>query len=217
MNKTTRRFSIALAAAASLACAVPAAFAAGTFTVTAGSATTLDNPIVLTAATSGAAPQVHLTADGSTFTCDSSSMPGSTAVGAGLSGADILTLDATSATWTNCQGAGFTFTVTSSSNWPFNATAGSSTGVSGNLGLNLSMTGTNSFGATCNFTIAGLIANYDNAAATLGIDDTSTISGVSGTCESLGVIKNGDRATFQANYVVTASNSAYNPIHITQS
>lgn len=222
MNKTTRKFGIALTAAAGLACAVPAAFAAGTFTVTAGSAPP-GTLVPFHAITTGPTPQVHFTDTTSNvnLTCDSGTATGTIGTGAGLSGADALTINGSSTTWTNCQGAGFTFTLTGSGNWQFNAASGSSTGASGTLtGVSISATGTGSFGATCNLTISGSVAatfTDSSPNPTLGLNGGGqTISGVGGTCGSLGVIKNGDAATLQLPYLIIPDDSAYSPIAITQ-
>lgn len=220
MRKTTRRVGLTLAATAGLACAVPAAFAAGTFTVTAGSAPA-GTTVAITGVTSGTTPQIHFTdiTSNVSFTCDSGTAPGSTKTGTGLSGAGIASINGPTTTWTNCQGAGFNFQVAGVGTWSLNATSGSSAGVSGNVSaVNANVTGTGSFGSTCNFNVTGTVpGSYDNASTTLTVNGGGlTINNPTGTCASLNVIKNGDAATFQANYVTTANTSAYNPVHITQ-
>lgn len=227
MRKTTRRVGLTLAATAGLACAVPAAFAAGTFTVTAGSAAA-GTVVPFHASTTGTTPQIHFndTTSNVGFTCDSgtagnaTTAGGQTTVGTGLSGTPIATISGPATTWTNCQGAGFNFTVAGSGTWNLNATSGSSAGAAGNISnVTAAVTGTGAFGTTCNFTVTGSTpANYTNADTTLHVTAGTglKISGASGTCVSLGVITNGDAATFVGDYLVGAQNSANDPIHITQ-
>lgn len=219
MHKFTRHAGIALATAAGLVAATPAVFAAGTFTVTAGSATP-GTTVGWTAATTGTTPQIHFddTTSNIAFTCDSGTAAGTTTAGSGLSGFQIATIDATKTTWTNCHFIGLNLTFTGTGTWALNAATGSATGASGNVSyVNLAASGTGSFGTTCAFTITGSVpTTYTNADTTLAINGGGlTISGVSGACGSLGILKNGDAATLQADYAVTANNSADNPIAVT--
>lgn len=221
MSTRTRRIGTALAAAAALATAIPAAFAAGTFTVTAGSAPP-GTAVPFSGTSTGPTPQFQLTDTTAnvTVTCASNTVLGSTTVGAGLSGTGVVNINASSTIWTGpCTGDGFNFSPAGSGTWILNATSGSSAGVAGTLsGMGIRLTGTGSFGTTCNFSAAGSVqASYTNATNMFDVGgDGLTISGVSGTCGALNIIKNGDAATLQVNYLISAGNPTYSPIAITQ-
>jgi hypothetical protein len=220
MSTRTRRIGTVLAAAAALATAIPAAFAAGTFTVIAGSASP-GTVAQFTGTTTGTTPQIYFTDTTSnvSFTCDSGTAPGSITTGTGLSGTPIATINAAATTWVNCQFAGWNLIFTGSGTWALNTSSGSAAGASGNISnVSLTASGTGSFGTTCAFTISGSVpVSYTNATSTLAVNGGGlTISGVSGSCGSLGIIYNGDAATLQTSYDVSAQNATYNPIHITQ-
>jgi hypothetical protein len=220
MRKISRRTGIALATAAGLTAAVPAAFATTTFTVTASSATP-GTVVGWAATTTGTTPQINFedtTSGGVAFGCNSGTAPGATTVGSGLSGTGIASIDAAGTTWLLCYAAGYNVTFTGNGTWLFNAISGNGSGVSGNItNINLSVHGTNSLGTTCAFTVTGSVpATYTNANTTLAINGGGlAISDVSGNCGSSGPIFNGDAATLQASYVVSANSSADNPIAVT--
>ena len=210
-KKTIIRVGV-LSAVALVAFGAPAAFAASSYNVTAGSAPA--DTIIRYTATS---TQVTFkdTTGGTTLNCASASATGTVTVGTNLSWTGIGTVDGT--VWNTCSGPfGFTQTVTGSGIWGLNATGDTVGGVTPVRisGVNLH------FAGGCNFDYTGSIdGTYTNGPSngTLILPGTSsglTISNVSGSSCFFGW-SNGDLASVKATYQVVANAGAYNPIQIT--
>ena len=211
-KKTIIRVGV-LSAAALVAFGAPAAFAASSYNVTAGSAPA--DTIIRYTATS---TQVTFkdTTGGTTLNCASASATGTVTVGTNLSWTGIGTVDGT--VWNTCTGpGGSSFTVTGSGTWGLNATGNTVGGVTpvSVTGVNLHVAG------GCNFDYTGSIAGtYTNGTSngTLTLPGTTSglmISNVSGSLCSTVNIANGHSASLKASYQVVADTGAYNPIRIT--
>ena len=219
-KKTMIRVGV-LSAAALVVFGAPAAFAASSYNVTAGSAPA-GTAVGYTATTTGASPQVTFrdTTSGVVRNCASASAAGTVTVGTILSGTGIGTVDGAGTVWGTCTGAGgLTFTVTSSGIWSLDATGDTVGGVTpvSISGVNLHVSGSG-----CDFDVTGSVdGTYTNGTSygTLTLPGTTsglTISNVSGglACVFVGA-QNGDSASLQATYQVAADIGAYNPIQIT--
>ena len=216
-NKLLRAAAIPAVAVAAVALTAPAALAQtdATYTVTAGSATTADNPVGWTA-TSGEV-SFEDTDAGLPMTCDSSTAKGDVTVGTGIS-SPVGHINSIS--WTGCQGLGIDLTVTASG-LPWNvdgtdATAGGVTpGEIEPIQAHVVDTGTN--GTVCSFDVEGSASgSYTNGSQTLSVaetGDTLIIRNPAGTlCGPL--LLDGDHASYEADYVVVADNADFNPIQI---
>ena len=220
-KKTIIRVGV-LSAAALVVFGAPAAFAASSYNVTAGSAPA-GTVVGYTATTTGASPQVTFTdtTAGVVLNCASASATGTVTAGTNLSGTGIGTVDGPRWALTTCTGPfGLTFTHTGVGSWGLDATGDTVGGVTP-----VSISGVNVHFASggCDFDYTGSIdGTYTNGPSTGTLDlpgttSTLTISNVSGSgflCVFAG-IKNGDRASFEATYQVAADTGAYNPIQIT--
>ena len=213
---------VGVLAAALVVFGAPAAFAASSYNVTAGSAPA-GTVVNYTATTTGASPQVTFTftTAGVVLTCVSASAPGTITVGTNLSATPISTVNGSGTVWATCTGpGGLTFTVTSSGIWSLDATGDTVGGVTpvSISGVNLHFAQN---GGGCDFDVTGSIDGfYTNGTSfgtlTLpGTTSTLTISNVVGfSCVFVG-IQSGDSASFKATYQVAADIGAYNPIQIT--
>ncbi|MFC8449203.1 hypothetical protein [Kitasatospora sp. NPDC057223] len=161
-------------------------------------------------------PKLTDTKTGTKLTCTSSAAAGNIAVGSGLSGVAIATI--TSVSWASCSGPlGITFTVTPQGlPWTlnalsYNAATGTTTGTLTGVKAHISGAGcTADFYGPTSTTAATLTGTYTNSNSTL------TLSGgdlhaynVSGTC--LGLINNGDAATYNAGYALAAPQAITSP------
>ncbi|WP_371502334.1 hypothetical protein OG871_34995 [Kitasatospora sp. NBC_00374] len=200
MRKTVKGALVAaaaLSAAAGLALAPATATTTATWTASPGGAWTAK----------AASPKLTDTRTGTKLTCSSSAAAGVLApTGDGL---PISTI--TSVTWASCTGPlGITFSVTAQ-NLPwginaltYNSTTGVTTGTLTGVKAHISGAGcTADFAGPTSTTPATLTGTYNNAGNTL------TVSGgdlhaynVSGSC--LGLLNNGDPATYNAAYVLSA-------------
>ena len=226
-KKTIIRVGV-LSAAALVVFGAPAAFAASSYNVTAGSAPATDAtaippvpPVAYTANTTGPLPQVTFTdtTSGAVLNCESASAAGTITVGTNRIGTGIGTVDSTG--WNNCTGpAGLQLTVTGSHPWSLNATGDTAGGVTAGTvsGVNAHVADN---GGGCDFDVTGSVAgSYTNGTSngTLTLPGTSTtltISNVSGFLCGFAGIRSGDSASFRATYQVAADNADYNPIQIT--
>lgn len=204
------------AALTALAIGTGSASAATTFTVAAGSAPA-GTTVAVTGATTGTSPQVTFkdTTKNTTLTCASSTAKGSTKTGTALSGTAIASINGAATLFNTCKGPfGLTFKVTGANTWKLNATSGSTTGANGTL---TGVTATVDGGTSCKFSVTGTVAGtYTNSTKALsfpGTTSTLTISNVVGGC--FGAIASGDKASFKASYLLTATTAAYNPVKIT--
>lgn len=215
MASRIARFSGAVAgiAVAGLICAT-AASATTTWTVKAGTAAK-GTIVAITGRTTGTTPQIHFkdTTSGQTLTCASGTAPGTTKVGSGLSGTGIGHVNGPKTTWKTCKGpGGLVFTVTGAQSWSINAKSYSSGVTSGNI-TNIKATVTDP--GVCTFTATGSVnIKYSNSTHILAVPGGPTLS-ISGVSGCLGIINNGDHASFTAKYALKANNTAYNPIKIT--
>ena len=220
-KKTMIRVGV-LSAAALVVFGAPAAFAASSYNVTAGSAPA-GTVVGYTATTTGASPQVTFTdtTSGFVLNCVSASAPGTVTVGTNLSGTGIGTVNGPGTIWNTCTGPfGLQLTHTGVGSWGLDATGDTVSGVTpvSISGVNLHVSDD---GGGCDFDYTGSIdGTYTNGSSngtlTLpGTTSTLTISNVSGFwCSSVNM-RNGDSASFKATHQVAADNGAYNPIQIT--
>ncbi|MER5635385.1 hypothetical protein ABT095_00315 [Kitasatospora sp. NPDC002227] len=207
MRKLTKTTMVAAAAlTAALGMTAGSATAAGTWTATPGGAWTAK-------ATS---PKLLDTRTGTQLTCSSSSAAGTLQSGSGLSGTGISSI--TSVSWTSCTGPlGITFSVTPNGlPWAlnavsYNATTGVTTGTLTGVKAHISGAGcTADFAGPTSTTSATLAGSYSNSTHTLSISGGDLHAyNVSGTC--LGLLNNGDAATYTANYVLNGSQTITSP------
>lgn len=200
MRKLTKSTIVAGAAlAAAIGFSTSPASAAGTWTVTGGGAFTAiaTNPILTDTNT------------GTQLKCTKSNAGGTAPNGTGLSGTAIASIS--SVTWTSCSGpAGITFGVTAQGlPWKLNATSyvaatGTTTGTLTGVKAHISGLCNADFNGPTSGSTATLTGTYVNSTHTLTISGGNLKAyNVSGIC--LGLINNGDSATYSANYVVTPS------------
>lgn len=190
------------------------------YTVAAGSAAS-GTAVALTGTATGTASAPAITFTDTTtnqvLNCVSGTAPGSTTVGSGLSGSGLATIDGANTTWTSCTGPlGLAFTVAGSGSWVLNATGATSDGVT--PGTISSASAAVSDPGICSFNVTGSVTgSYTNSPAALNIaadNSTLTISGVDGC---LGIINDGDNATFVGSYAIAANDAANNPVTVTSS
>jgi len=213
--------AIPAAAIAAAAIGTPAAFAATTYTVTAGSATTADNPINWHASTTGDSPQVTFNDvdAGVTMTCDSATAAGQIDVGGGQSGSGVATINDPDPTnhkteWFGCQGLGLTLHVAATLPWNIDATGPTSGGVTP-VEISGIVAHVNDDNGLCSFDVTGSVpGSYDNATQDLAVNGGGlTIGNVGGSlCP---VLLGNDEATYQATYHVDADNASFDPIQVT--
>lgn len=203
------------AAVAAVGLGAPSAFAASTYTVTAGSAA--DGTSVDWTASTDSVTFVDTT-DSITMTCAGSTATGTVDVGSGESGTDIAPINGIS--WSGCQGLGVDLTVTANNTpWSLNATGATSSGqTDGNISdISATVTDTSTGGSLCKFSVTGTVpGTYDNSGPALTVDGGGlTISDVSGLVCGAGVISDSADATYSAVYDVSADNADFNPIAVT--
>lgn len=219
-GKLGRTTVITSAAAIAVLAGSSAAFASGSFNVTAGSAPA-GTVVSYSAATTGAAPQVTFkdTTGGATLNCASASAPGSVKVGTGQDSNHLGSINGPGTSWNTCTGPlGLVLTVTGLNTWYIDATG--STNASGVTPGRISGVSAHVASSNCSFDVTGTVnGSYANGATsgTLtmpGTTSTLTISNVSGfLCGAVG-IANGHAASFKATYQVNANTPSYNPIQI---
>lgn len=196
MRKLTKSTIVAGAAlAAAVGFSTAPASAAGTWTVTGGGSFTA-------VATS---PILTDTNTGTQLKCTRSNAAGSAANGTGLSGAAIASIS--SVTWTSCSGpAGISFAVTAQGlPWKLNAasySAGTTTGTITGVKAHISGLCNADFNGPTLGSTATLTGKYVNSTHVLTVSGGNLKAyNVSGIC--LGLINNGDSATYSANYVLS--------------
>jgi len=197
------------AAAAALNHGMGSASAAGTWTVTVGSAT---GTVAFNGATVGAHtpanPDIIFndTTSGLGLSCDSGTAGGSITVGTGLSGADLAGISGSSTTWTDCVGPlGIELDPTGSGTWnlqgdSYDSASGITTGRITDVNAHVSSPD----GTSCVFDVTGSVnGTFTNSSQQLAInpDPTLNISNVTGC---FGLINAGDQASFQAIYTVSS-------------
>src|SRR5882757_10863598 len=190
-------------AAAALILGMGSASAAGTWTVTVGSAT---GTVPFNGATTGdhtsTNPDILFTdtTSGLGLSCDSGTAGGSTTVGTGLSGTNIAQISGPSTTWTNCLGPlGLELDPTGVGAWNLQAVSyDSGTGVTSGQITSINAHVSSPDATSCVFDVTGTVnATFTNSTHQLAIspDPTLTISNVTGC---FGLINGGDQASFQA-------------------
>lgn len=195
----------ALAAGAALVTtavlAGPASAAPATWTVTPGGAFT------------GAAGETILTTEsGIELFCVSSTAAGTAASGTGLSNPLATIPDGPGVQFNDCQGPfGLTFTVDHVGTWYLNGASydGSNvtTGTLDNITANIS-------GPACEATVTGSVnATFTNSTDVLSVapDLTLTISFVDPNNDCLGLITQGETASFDGDYVITPGLTVTSP------
>ena len=191
-----------------------------TYTVAAGSAAS-GSAVALTGTATGTASAPAITFTDTTtnqvLNCVSGTAPGSTTVGTGLSGTGIATIDGANTTWTSCTGPlGLAFTVSGAGTWTLNATGPTANGSTPGT-ITGASAAVNDPGI-CSFNVnGGVTGSYTNSPPTLNVaadSSTLTISNVNGC---LGIINEGDSATFVGSYSIAANDSASNPVTVTSS
>lgn len=219
LKKFTRTVGIPAVAAVAVLAGSSAAFASGSFGVSAGSAAT-STVVPYTATTTGSSPQVTFkdTTSGTTLNCASASAAGSVTVVSGHDSNGLGTINGATTGWNTCTGPfSLKFTVTGANTWNLNATGSTVGGVTPGSISNVSA---HVAGNGCSFDVTGTAnGSYTNGASsgtlTLpGTTSTLTISNVSGSLCGFAGIANGHAASFKATYGVTANTSGYNPIQI---
>ncbi|MGI8332616.1 hypothetical protein ACRYCC_21910 [Actinomadura scrupuli] len=197
-------FVVAAATAGSLAVASPAF--ADTWSVSGGG--TISGSLK-----PGVNAVLRDTTTGQNITCGVASAGGTIADGTGLSGTGIAGItSATFGTSSNkCSGpffSSFTSALKPGTTWSLNAVSYSGGVTSGTItGIDALVTGSSLFGS-CNAEVTGEVdsVTYDNATGELkiAVDATPslTIGNVSGS-GCAGLIRNGDKATLAATFVVT--------------
>lgn len=202
-----------------------AAYAAGSFDVTAGSATT-GTDVDYSATTLGSSPQVTFRDlnSGTTLNCASATAAGYVTVGPNQDGDAIGKIDGPSTVWNTCTGPfGLVLTVTGAGTWNIDATGSTASGVTPGKVSNIQA----HVAGACNFDVTGTVVtgSYTNGTSTSdgvlslpGTETTATsqlvISNVSGALCGLAGIANGHVASFEADYGVPANVASYNPIEI---
>jgi hypothetical protein len=227
---TNRAIALAGTAAAMTAMAVLATLPADassaakkTWTLKAGKAKT-GTSVSFTGTARGTSkhPAIHFTDknSGQTLTCQSGSSTGTSKVGKGQSGNGIAKVPGKSLKFTNCTGpGGISLTVKGTGTWPLNASSYSKAKggvVTGSLTRVVSHVQDSSDPAVCEFTASGSVpSQFDNRGAKLVMPGKVADLKVSKVKGCLGLIKNGDKSSFKATFVVKASPAADNPIKIT--
>ena len=198
----------------------PAAFAAGSFDVTAGSAPA-GTVVSWSATTVGALPQVTFkdTTGGTTLNCASGIAAGSITTGPGRDGDHVGTIDGAATVFNGCNGPfGLSFTVTGRDTWNLNATGDT---VGGVTPLAISGVAIHFASSSCAFDLLGsLDGSYTNGATNgsltlAGTSPTLTISNATGGVCAMFNYANGHAVSLKTTYQVAANTGAYNPIRIT--
>lgn len=207
---------VAGAAAAAMGIGIMPANAAATWTVTAGSAAS-GTTVAVKGTTKGAKPQIHFTdtTTGTALSCTSGTAPGTVVTGSGQAGNGIGHINGPGTTWTGCTGPlGISLTPTGVGTWNinakhYNATSGLTNGTITNVTANVAGTG-------CSFTVTGSVpVSYKNSTTTLSVKDTQSNLVVSNVSGCFSQVNNGDHASFKGAYLLKATTTADNPIHIT--
>jgi hypothetical protein len=197
-----RRLAVLGASVAGLALMAGPALASAPYTVT-NSGT---NPLVFTNKAT-----VNLAANGNNLPCTSSSLSVTVHTGTFSDPANIATIDP--ASFTGCTFAGFPTTVTAVTPWQLIATGGNTSGTSDTItgtltGISANINISGPFGA-CKFNVAGTVSGTfleDNGKGGQELSVTSsnlTISGVNTALTCLGLVSNGNAASFTGAYNIS--------------
>lgn len=217
--RKTKAIVLASAVAGVLALGATAASAAPTFSIAAGSAPA-GTSVAFTGATTGTSPQITLvdTTSNLTLTCDSGTAGGHATVGTGLPNTGLANVTGSTTTWTNCVGPlGLVLIPKGTGTWKLNATKyTAATGVTTGTLAGAHATVSTSDGTSCVFKVAGSVpVTYTNSTQVLAVSPSKSNLKISGVTGCFGLINNGDVASFQANYKLTAKIAKYNPVKVT--
>jgi hypothetical protein len=217
MSKLARFTVVPVAAVTAIGLSSPAAFAASSYNLSAGSAAAGSS---VAFGAQGSDITFNDVTAGATVTCSGSSISGTATAGESISGTGIAVLDGSSVSFTDCTGpVGIEFTVTGSGAWSLDATG--DTDANGTTAGDISGISARATGSGCSFDATGSVAGaYTNGAssgtlALSGSEPTLTLSNVSGFLCGIAGISNGDQVSFAATYTVSASDAANNPIQVT--
>ena len=213
--KALRRILAVTSAAALVTIAGPA-WAAGPYTITAG--TTSGGDVAYTAATTGASPQIHFNTPNVEMTCASGTAAGLLHTGSSPDGVNIASIDST--TWTDCLGPlGLAMTVTQTGDpvpWQLNVTGTPTGGVTvGTIDQVSAHVAATVNPDDCRFDVTGSVdGNFNESGQALTI--TTPTAGaqldVTNVVGCFGLVSDPDTATFEGVYAI--SNPA-GPITIT--
>jgi hypothetical protein len=203
--KTSMVAAAALTAAVGLTVSPASASATATWTVTPGGAFTA----------TASSPTLTDTSTGTQLKCTSSAAAGSL-VTSSSDGVGLASIS--SVTWSSCTGPiGITFAVTAQGlPWKvnavsYNSSTGTTTGTLTGVKAHISGSGcTADFGGATSGSTATLNATYVNSTKTLTISGGNLHAyNVSGLC--LGLMNNGDAATYSAKYVLASAQTISSP------
>jgi hypothetical protein len=198
------------AAAAALILGMGTASAAGTWSVTVGSATgtvhfrgdtvgdhSPSNPdIIFDDATSG----LSLSCDAGTAN------DGTTTVGSGQTGSPIATIDGPSTTWTDCVGPlGLELDPHGIGTWNLQADSYDGSDVTTGRITDVNAHVSTPDGSSCVFDVTGFVnATFTNSTQHLAVSPDATLN-ISNVTGCFGLINGGDQASFQATYLVSSA------------
>ena len=213
--KALRRI-LAIASAAALVTIAGPAWAAGPYTITAG--TTSGGDVAFTAATTGVSPQIHFNTPNVEMACASGTAAGLLHTGSNPTGVNIAGIDST--TWTDCLGPlNLPMTVTQTGApvpWRLNVTGTPTSGVTvgtiDQVSAHVEATGDPD---TCQFDVTGSVdGNFNESGQALTITTPTAGAALRTTnvVGCFGLVDEGGPATFEGVYAI--SNPA-GPITIT--
>lgn len=211
-----RAMIVTILAVTPLLTAMSASAAAQGCSVTAGSAT----PGTLVGWTGTASSGFVVQSGGSVLVdCSAWQIHGTTVPGTGLPPSGLL--EVTSSSMSGCDGLGMSLTVSAVSlPWRFDATGLTMSGTTPGAmsGLEIAVVNSATGGSQCTFDISGSVpASYHNPGPSLELSSESPsnliVSNVGGSLCPL-VISDGDEASIDAEFDVSAVNPAYDPIQI---
>ena len=200
---------LAVAGAAALVTMAGPAWAAGSYTITAG--TTSGGDVAYTADTTGTAPQIQFYTDFVQMGCASGTADGLLHTGSNATGSNIASID--SSTWNNCVGpASLSMVVTQNAPWTLNATgtpsggstAGTISGVDASIVAIDPNTGQPN-PALCSFDATGSTDGFfQESDQTLHVTTPTTAQKltVSNTQGCFGQVLDGDEACFEGVYAL---------------
>lgn len=209
-SRLVRAVLVGGGAAAALILGMSSASAAGTWSVSVGSAT---GTVAFQGATVGdhtpTNPDILFNdvTTGLSLSCDSGTADGSTTVGTGLSGTDIAQISGPSTTWNNCVGPlGIELDPSGNGTWNLQADSyDSATGVTTGRITDVSAHVQSPDQTSCVFDVTGSVnATFTNSNQQLAINPDATLN-ISNVTGCFGLINEGDQASFQAIYGVSSS------------
>ena len=180
------------------------AWAAGPYTITAGTTSTGD--VAYTAATTGAAPYIFFATPNVQLACDSGTVDGNLFLGSNATGENIGSI--ASSTWTNCPGPlGLPLTFTQVGTWSLNATGTPTGGVTPVTIENVSVhvEATDDPGSWAHDITGSMDGILDESTQVLTI--TTPTHGArletSNTVGTFGLIQDGEEVTLEMSYELT--------------